>query len=311
MALLIEIGHDGWYSAEELAAELQSLDPEADIRPISAPGDLSEITMLAVSTLRSDIASQLPNLQLVQKLGAGVETIVSHPSIAPNVRVARLKPQEPAREIAQYCLAYVLRGTRNMDYHEKAQARAIWDPVPPRRPHEVTVGVLGLGHIGGLTAKLMRDIGFKTLGWSRSQEDLDGITCLSGDAGLTEILTASDYLCAILPSTAETRELLNADRLALMKEGSTLINAGRGDLINEPALISALYQRRPGHAVLDVMCKEPLPTESPLWKHPCVTLTPHVSGWHLGDALGDVVENLHRLTEGRDLLHEVDRQRGY
>jgi len=311
MALLIEIGHDGWYSAEELAAEFRTLDPEADIRTAADPGDLSDITMMAVSTLKSDLPAQLPNLQLVQKLGAGVETIVNHPALAPQVRVARLKPQEPAREIAQYCLAYVLRGTRNMDYHEKAQSRALWDPVAPRRPQEVTVGVLGLGHIGGLTAALMRDVGFHTMGWSRSQKNIDGVTCLSGDHGLNGLLSSCDYVCAILPSTEETRDLINAERLALMKEGATLINAGRGDLIDEAALASALYQRRPGHAVLDVLRHEPLPEDNPLWKHPCITITPHVSGWHLGDALGDVVENLRRLTAGEALLHEVDRSRGY
>jgi len=311
MALLIEIGHNGWYSEEDLAAQFRALDPAADIRTTAAPGNLDEVTVLAVSALKSDLPTQLPNLQLVQKLGAGVETIVNHPSLAPHVRVARLKPEEPAREIAQYCLAYVLRGTRNMDYHEKAQARALWDPVAPRRPSDTTVGVLGLGHIGGLTAGLMRDMGFQTMGWSRTPKEIPGVTCLSGDHGLNGLLSSSDYVCAILPSTAETRNLLDAERLALMKEGATLINAGRGDLIDEQALASALYQRRPGHAVLDVLRHEPLPEDNPLWKHPCVTITPHVSGWHLGDALGDVLENLRRLTAGADLLHEVDRARGY
>lgn len=311
MALLIEIGHRGWYSEEALAAEFRKLSPTADIRTADAPGDLSDITMLAVSSLQSDLPTRLPNLQLVQKLGAGVETIVNHPSLAPQVRVARLKPQEPAREIAQYCLAYVLRGTRNMNYHEKAQSRAAWDPIAPHRPQEVTVGVLGLGHIGGLTAELMRDMGFKTMGWSRSQKDIEGVTCLTGDHGLNSLLSSCDYLCAILPATEATRDLLNAERLALMKEGATVINAGRGSLIDETALASALDQRRPGHAVLDVLRTEPLPSDNPLWRHPHVTITPHVSGWHLGDALGDVVENLRRLTAGEPLLHEVDRSRGY
>lgn len=311
MALLIEIGHNGWYSEEELAAELLKLDPKADIRTMADPGDLADVTMMAVSTLKSDLPTRLPNLQLVQKLGAGVETIVAHPALGPDVRVARLKPEEPAREIAQYCLAYVLRGTRNMRYHETAQARAIWDPVAPRRPQDISVGVLGLGHIGGLTAALMRDMGFNTYGWSRTQKDIDGVTCLTGEHGLNGVLASCDYVCAILPSTDDTRDLLNGDRLARMKEGATLINAGRGDLIDEAALISALYQRRPGHAVLDVLRKEPLPADNPLWKHPCVTITPHVSGWHLGDALGDVVGNLRRLQAGSPLLHEVDRARGY
>jgi glyoxylate/hydroxypyruvate reductase A len=104
---------------------------------------------------------------------------------------------------------------------------------------------------------------------------------------------------------------MGADRLAQMKPGAMLLNAGRGDLIDEAALCQALDHGTPGEAVLDVVSQEPLPAESPLWQHPNVTITPHISGWHLGDALKDVAENLRLLTGGKDLLHEVDRARGY
>lgn len=311
MALLISIGHGGWYSEEDLAEELRALAPGADIRPASSPGNLDEITMLAVSTLKTDIAARLPNLKLVQKLGAGVETIVNHPTVAPHVRVARLKPEEPAREIAEYCLAYVLRAQRNLLHHAEAQARAHWDPVAPKRTHMTTVGVLGLGHIGGLTARLMAGLGFQVHGWSRSAKGLEGITCHHGADALPGMLGQCDYVCAILPSTSETRGLMGPEMLAAMKPGAMLINAGRGDLIDEAALITALDRGTPGHAVLDVLCTEPLPQDDPLWRHPSVTITPHVSGWHLGDALADVVENLRRLEAGQALLHEVDRARGY
>ena len=96
-----------------------------------------------------------------------------------------------------------------------------------------------------------------------------------------------------------------------MKHGSQLLNAGRGDLIDEATLIEALDKGTPGHAVLDVTSVEPLPQDSPLWAHPGVTITPHVSGWHLGDALSDVAENFRRLSVGAPLLHEVDRAQGY
>ncbi|MEX5577356.1 2-hydroxyacid dehydrogenase [Pseudophaeobacter sp. A-200-2] len=311
MALLISIGHGGWFTEEELAEELRALSPGADIRPASNPGNLDEITMLAVSSLKTDIAAQLPNLQLVQKLGAGVETIVNHPTVAPHVRVARLKPEEPAREIAEYCLAYILREQRNLLHHAAAQARAEWDSVAPKRTHMTTVGVLGLGHIGGLTARLMASLGFQVHGWSRSPKEIEGITCHHGAEALPQMLGQCDYVCAILPSTADTRGLMDAELLAAMKPGAVLINAGRGDLIDEAALIAALDRGTPGHAVLDVLCTEPLPQDDPLWRHPRVTITPHVSGWHLGDALGDVVENLRRLGTGDALLHEVDRARGY
>lgn len=311
MALLVNIGHDGWYRDRELAAELRNLSPGADIRTLEEPGDLAEITMLAVSGLADDLPPQLPNLALVQKLGAGVETIVAHPALAPHVQVTRLKPLEPAREIAQYCLAYVLQGQRNILAHAANQARASWESLEPKQNHKTRVGVLGMGHIGGETAALMRDLGFEVHGWSRSAKDMEGVTCHHGAAALEPMLGQCDYICAILPSTAETRGLINAQTLAAMKPGATFINAGRGDLVDEAALIADLDRGHLGHAVLDVFCTEPLPEQDPLWAHPQVTITPHISGWHLGEALQDVVENFRRLGAGEDLLHAVDRQRGY
>ncbi|MFC4216979.1 2-hydroxyacid dehydrogenase [Pseudophaeobacter arcticus] len=311
MALLVNIGHDGWYSDSELAAELRNLAPGADIRTLADPGDLADVTMLAVSGLASDLPAQLPNLALVQKLGAGVETIVAHPALAPHVQVTRLKPLEPAREIAQYCLAYVLQGQRNILAHAANQARASWEPLEPKQNHKTRVGVLGMGHIGGETAALMRDLGFEVHGWSRSAKEMQGVTCHHGAAALEPMLGICDYICAILPSTGETCGLINAQTLAAMKQGATFINAGRGDLVDEAALIADLDRGHLGHAVLDVFCTEPLPAQDPLWSHPQVTITPHVSGWHLGEALQDVVENFRRLSLGEDLLHAVDRQRGY
>lgn len=311
MALLVNIGHQGWYTDTDLANQLRRLMPSADIRTLADAGDLTEVTVLAVSKLEPDLPARLPNLQLVQKLGAGVETIVAHPAIAPDVRVARLKPMEPAREIAQYCLAYVLHGQRNMAAHEASQSRCAWEPRAPKQNHKTRVGVLGLGHIGGQTAQLMQDLGFEVHGWSRSPKQIDGVTCHHGVAALEPMLGLCDYVCSILPSTLETRALINEARLAAMKPGATFINAGRGDLVDETALIAALDRGTPAHAVLDVLCTEPLPAKNPLWKHPGVIVTPHVSGWHLGDALKDVMENYRRLRGGEALLHEVDRLRGY
>ena len=158
---------------------------------------------------------------------------------------------------------------------------------------------------------MFRDIGFQVVGWSRSPKSLPGIPCHQGADGLKTVLNSADFIAAILPSTAETRDLFDADLLAQCVPGATLINAGRGDLIVEEDLMTALDTGPLAHAVLDVVRQEPMPPENPLWAHPKVTITPHVSGWHLGDAIKDVAENFRRLKAGEDILHEVDRTRGY
>ncbi|MBB93630.1 MAG: glyoxylate/hydroxypyruvate reductase A [Rhodobacteraceae bacterium] len=311
MALLIDIGHDGWMPEEDVRDAVRAHLPDADIRLRGDLGRASDITMLACSELRADLPARLPNLALVQKLGAGVETIVDNPALPPHARVARLKPMEPAREIAEWALSYMLRDQRQHIHYQAAQAAADWAPVAPRETRKTRAAVLGLGHIGATTARLLRDVGFITSGWSSSPKQIDGVTCLHGPDALPDLLAEQDYVVAILPSTAGTRDLFDAAMLARMKPGACLLNAGRGDLIDETALRQALDAGTPGHAVLDVTRTEPLPTDHPLWAHPGVTLTPHVSGWHLGDAIDDVAENYRRLMAGEPLLHEVDRSKGY
>lgn len=311
MALLIDVGQDDWYSDAELRTLILEYDPALDIRTPDTIGDARDIRMLAVSNLRSNLPRNLPNLELVQKLGAGVETIVNHPALANHVRVARLKPEAPAREIAEYCLAYVLREQRNMRAHETSQRASRWASTAPRETDKTKVGVLGLGHIGGFTARLFRTLGFEVLGWSRSSKSIDGVTCLHGRDGLISLLGQCNHVAAILPSTSDTRDLFDKALFDEMMPGSTFINAGRGDLVVESDLMLALDKGQPGHAVLDVLRQEPLPANNLLWSHPAVTITPHVSGWHLGDAFADVAANYRNLIAGDPLLHEVDRLRGY
>ncbi|SHK23317.1 glyoxylate/hydroxypyruvate reductase A [Shimia gijangensis] len=311
MALLIDVGISDWMSGQEIAAAVAEFDPGLDIRTRETLGNAKDIRVVAVSNFLPDIPALLPNLELVQKLGAGVETIVDHPQLLDHVRVARLKPEAPAREIAEFCLAYVLREQRNMRLHEAGQRKAEWTSVAPKETLKTTVGVLGLGHIGGYTATLFRDLGYRVLGWSRSQKSLDGIECLCGQDGLLKLLEDCDHVVSILPSTKDTRGLFDDAMFSAMKPGATFVNAGRGDLVDENALVRSLALNKPGHAVLDVLCEEPLPAGSPLWRNSSITITPHVSGWHLGDAFKDVAENYRRLVAGQGLLHEVNRKLGY
>ncbi len=311
MSLLIDVGMPEWMEDADLRKDVLELLPDADVRLIADMGKSEDIRVLATTRLRPDLPRQLPNLELVQKLGAGVDTMVSHPDLPEHVRITRLKPDAPAREIAEYCVAYVLRDQRNMNFHAANQTKGFWEAIAPRRTPETTVGVLGMGHIGGRTAKMLAGLEFKVIGWSRSPKYTEGIDCRWGADALPDLLGECDYVCSILPSTELTRGLFDQNILSAMKPGAVLINAGRGDLVVENDLIAALNAGAPGHAVLDVVPVEPLPSEHPFWSHSNITITPHVSGWHLGDALKDVAENYRRLIAGEPLLHEVDRARGY
>jgi glyoxylate/hydroxypyruvate reductase A len=116
---------------------------------------------------------------------------------------------------------------------------------------------------------------------------------------------------SVLPATDDTRGLFNRDLFRRFNPRSVLINVGRGDLVDEADLMQALDAGLLAGAVLDVMSIEPLPADHPLWLHPKIQLTPHISGYHLGDATRDIAENYRRLRSGEPLLHLVDLGRGY
>ncbi len=310
MSLLIDIRDPGWMTEEDLRDQIAPLLPDVTIHAGIDDGDMTDVTMMAAVQLFPGVAAGLPSLQMIQKLGAGVDGIVRDPDLPSHVRVTRLKPDGPAQEIAEYCLAYVLREQRNMPAHEADTAKKKWVQIAPRITSELTVGVLGLGHIGGRTARLFAQMGYRVLGWARSQKSIDGVDCRAGLDALPAMLGECDFVCSILPSTPDTVDLFDKTLLGKMKQGAVFINAGRGDLIVDADLIAALDTGL-GGAVLDVFRSEPLPEDHPYWTHDKVTITPHVSGWHAEDAHIAIAENYKRLTEGRPLLNEIDRSAGY
>jgi glyoxylate/hydroxypyruvate reductase A len=308
MAIAITIMSQDWLSPHQVRDQISSALPGVDIRCSPDLGALEDIEMLVCDKVPPGLIATLPNLRFIQKLGAGVETMVRDADLHDGIRISRLKSVVAAREIAEYCLLYVLSQHRHARQYADNQAAQKWQGYQPELSPDVTVGVLGLGHIGARIATTFSALDFTTLGWSRSEKTIPGVTSMTGDDGLSSLLGRSDYVISILPATNHTRGLMNTAMLAKFKSGSTLINVGRGDLIVDGDLITALSENRPGHAVLDVFHAEPLVHDHSFWRHPQVTITPHVSGWNVVDSMDDVAENYRRLQAAEPLLHEIDRQ---
>ena len=311
MALLIDVKHPDWMKDEELRDTLLQHFPELDIRTGADPGNPEDIEMLTVSTYLPQEAQRYPNLKLIQKTGAGVNNILDDDTLPGEILVTRLQTDVSGAEMAEYALAYVLQEQRQLRQYHMHQQRSEWVFYAPRKAAETTVAVLGLGRIGALVAERFVINGFRVSGWSRSLKQLDRVDCQAGDDGLGRVLAGADYVVSVLPSTPDTLQMFNRALFQRFNPAALFINVGRGDLVNEPDLIAALDAGELAGAVLDVMSQEPLPSDNPLWLHPRVQLTPHVSGFHLGDAVLDIGENYRRLKRGEPLLHQVDRERGY
>jgi len=203
-------------------------------------------------------------------------------------------------------------------YQQQSQwaQQQLWDaPVRPRELRDQVLLFIGFGHIGRAVAQIARPLGARIWAVTRSGR---GDAALGEKffpaANLHEALPQADFVVLAAPETPETRHMIGARELALMKPSAYFLNVARGALVDEPTLIAALQRRAIAGAALDVTSEEPLPPESALWKLPNAFITPHVSAVneHLWTRQMDLLmENLERWFSGRELLNHVDLERGY
>ena len=192
----------------------------------------------------------------------------------------------------------------------------LWDELPRiREIAGATVGMVGLGSIGRPVVKSAKALGMRVIAVREHPEKgSEGADAVFGPAQIDELFRQADYIVLAAPVTNSTKAIVNAERLALMKPGACLINVGRGQLVDEPALAAALREKRIGGAALDVFPKEPLAADSPLWDVPNLLITPHTAAltdklWERQYALFS--ENLRRYLKGEVLLAVVDKRKGY
>lgn len=277
----------------------------ADIVTEADPAEV-DVVIYAPGGPVSDF-SGFRNTRLVQSLWAGVESILTNKTLTQPL--ARMVDPGLALGMRDYCLGWGLRIHLGMDnYAQDGEWRIT--TIPPLAS-ERRVTVLGTGELGRTVAQGFAAAGFDVAGWSASGRPVEGIKVFSG-AELPQALGRADILISLLPHTDGTMNLLNAENLALLPKGAALINAGRGSVLDDDALLAALDSGAMSQAVLDVFKVEPVPKDHPYWAHPQVTVTPHISAETRPEtAAGLVGENLRRLLAGEPILHLVDRSKGY
>lgn len=296
---------DAW--AQALRAEL----PDLDIRIAPDVGDPADVRYALVWKPPQGFFAAFPNLALVINLGAGVDMLLARDDL-PGVPITRLSDPDMSRMMASFVLFAVLRHARDIVTFERAQRERRWHYVHPRPAHEITVGVLGLGELGGTAARELARQGFAVRGWSRGPKIIDGIATYDGLHALPDFLAGCEILVAMLPLTPDTRGLLNAERLALLPRGAKFVNVARGPVVDEAALIAALRSGQIAEATLDVFEHEPLPPESPLWDMEGVLITPHLASIAIPrSAAAQIAANIRRVRAGQPVAHEVDPERGY
>lgn len=258
--------------------------------------------------------SAVDTLRWVHVAAAGVDRLRFEAIMASDVVVTNSSGVFD-RPIAEFVLAAILAHDKQLLRSRDLQHQRIWHHRELTRTTGRTALVVGTGGIGRETARLLRAVGLRVRGVGRVArgDDPDFGEIVASD-DLPAAVGWADHVVLAAPLTETTRGLVDATVLAAMRPSAHLVNIGRGELVDENALVSALQQHRLAAATLDVFATEPLPPEHVLWGMPNVAISAHmcgdVDGWR--DDLAAVFEaNLRRFVADEPLLHRVDLDKGY
>jgi glyoxylate/hydroxypyruvate reductase len=316
LAILVHGGTENWSPArwkvrfDEVCRDRRVLLlPATDFDP-------AEVHYAAVWKPKPGELAGFPNLRVIFNLGAGVDALMADRSL-PDVPLVRVAVGDLTDRMAEYVVLHVLMHHRQEIYLRESQRIKRWAPKFQHAAGAVSVGIMGLGTLGANAADILRRLGFRVVGWSRSPKQVAGVTCFHSTDGFDAFLRQTDILVCLLPLTSDTRHILNRNVFAKLSRNGplgapVLINAGRGGLQNEKDILACLDDGTLGAASLDVFETEPLPAESPLWSHPRVVITPHNAAESAPLAIVRyALRQRQRHLDGLPLENLVDRRRGY
>jgi glyoxylate/hydroxypyruvate reductase A len=294
-------------SGDNLAVDLVAAEDEGQVaQRIGSAG------IVIATPLPKQVMSGGTNLKWIQSLSAGVESWLQAelPSTLPITRMVGVYE----KYMAEWVFAHLLSDTQKLSDLARAQSRREWLPLNTSSLAGLTLGIAGLGHIGSAVARLGKAFGMRVWGLRRTSATLTEIVAdRSFDrAGLYDFLRGLDVLVLVLPATAETDRMFGLREFTTLPRGATFMNMGRGQPVDEDALLQVLRDGHLRRAVIDTFRSEPLPKDSPLWNAPNLTLTPHMAGAVYPRELADVVaRNVRSFLSGTIPPPTVERERGY
>jgi len=255
----------------------------------------------------------MPKLRWVQSMTAGVEGWIALPDLPPNLTLtcARGTHRESMPENIIGALLYVAKPYAAAVENQK---HGKWVHSPAQPLTGKTLGILGLGAIAQDVARIAAALGLRVIGTKRRPEPMAHVAEVLPADRTPEVLAQSDFVLLLLPATKETDNIINAERLGMMKPGAWLLNFGRGHLINDADLVAAVKAGKIAGAMLDVFRQEPLPADHPFWRTEGIIVLPHIGGPHpQRDSIVArlFVDNLGRFLEGKPLKEVVDCKAGY
>lgn len=292
-----------WENA--LRAALPAVDVEA--WPFSAPeADYAVVWSPPQAFLDTLIAPRA-----IFNVGAGVDSLLGM-RLPRGASIVRIEDGGMAVQMAEYVCHAAIRHFREFDAYAASARAGAWETRPPRQRSDFPIGVMGLGALGERVATSLAQFDFPVLGWSRTPKTVAGVRCFAGVESFDEFLSSTRILVCMLPLTPETRSLMDRRSLALLKPRGYVINVARGSHLVEDDLVELIDSGHLAGATLDVFRTEPLPHDHPFWRHPRITMTPHVAAQTLiNEAIAQIADKMALMERGLPAPGTVDRARGY
>lgn len=315
--------------AEDFKKALEHKFPEMSIHAVDNTekiGDLIEKMDILVTTgppsirISDEMVKKASKLRWIQSIISGVDFILKLPSLREEVLVTNARGVH-GPPVSEVTFLLMLALNRNFPQVIRNQDQRVWERWVPGSPtntirarllYKKKVGILGLGVIGAEISRKCKAFGMTVFGIARTKKLAHAVDYLYGPKKLLDVIKKVDYFINVVPSTPQTQKMIGARELSAMKPTAFFINVGRGDTVDEEALIDVLMKGKIAGAGLDCFCTEPLPKESPLWDMKNVIITPHMAGRceiYVEEVLPIVEENLRRFLRGEkhNLINVIER----
>ncbi|QYJ79284.1 D-2-hydroxyacid dehydrogenase [Shewanella acanthi] len=268
---------------------------------------------LAEPKMAAPLLPHAHNLQWLQSTFAGIEGLIS-PRGRKDYQLTNIKDIFGPL-MSEYLFGYLLAHVRGHDFYKQQQLQKAWQSEPAKRLSTLQgmkLLLLGTGSIAQHIAKTAKHFGMQVTGINRSGNQHQGFDYILSISELNTALSQADVVTNLLPSTPETRALLNAQRLAALKQDAILVNVGRGDAIDLDALNQQLIDKPQQRAILDVFPQEPLDESHPIWTRSNAIITPHISAPSLPAQIVEIFsENYLRFSEAEPLKYQINFENGY
>ncbi len=292
--------------------------------------DLADADVVLSWSLNAEQVKAAPHLRWIHSTAAAIHQLLIPEIVNSPIRITNARSVH-GPVVAEHVMALIFALSKRLSTafrmqqkHQWAQEQMSLEQPPLSELRDATLGLVGVGSIGGHVAKMASSLGMRVIAvranpmkgvdWLPANDPARAQHRVYGPKDLPRMLKDSDFVVISAPVTRATSKLIDATALSIMKGTAYLVNVARGALVDENALIEALRAKKIGGAALDVFEEEPLPATSPLWDLENVLITPHQAGishklWERQYKLFS--ENLRRFEKGAPLLGEVNKKAGY